>query len=173
MEKDVASTLFVATGESFWRAGKKEEAITVLKKGLEAHPNYPPVHFALGQCYWENGDLTSAKEEFAAVLKLDPENILAYRSLAKIYSQSGEEKLLAEAYEAVLQLDPFDPEAKAYYDQSQAQRIPFATVSIAELYESQGYWVEALDVYKELLSREPDNETIKNKIAVLSAKIGQ
>lgn len=173
MQNGVESTLFVATGESYWRAGKKKEAIELLKKGLVTHPHYPPAHLVLGQCYWEAGDLRSAKEEFLTVLRLDPENIPAYRCLAQFYSQAGEEKLLAETYETILQLNPFDPEAKAYFEKAQAQRIPFATIAIAELYEAQGYWREALNVYRELLAREPDNETIKNKIATLSAKIGE
>ncbi len=163
----------MATGEEHWRAGKKEEAIESLKQGIVLRPNYPPLHLVLAQWFWETDKPGMAKDECLRVLQFDPENSVAYRFLAKIYSHLSDEKSLAETNETILQLDPFDPEAQAYIEKNADQRIPFATIAIAELYESQGYWHEALAVYKELLSREPDNEIIKNKINTLSTTIGQ
>lgn len=173
MEKPVAPYDFVATGEDLWRAEKKEEAIQILKLGLESHPDCLPGLIVLGRYCAEAGDTASALTLFNRALKLDPENIVVYHLIAQLLAPSGDEKSLVETWEAILHLDPYHPEAKAYFAKTSAHHPPIATISIAELYESQGYWTEAIDIYKELASRDPDNELLKAKIAALTTKKGQ
>jgi tetratricopeptide (TPR) repeat protein len=44
---------------------------------------------------------------------------------------------------------------------------PTATETLAEIYLKQGFTEEALNIYKELLSQDPENEVLKSKIAEL------
>lgn len=50
---------------------------------------------------------------------------------------------------------------------SSINNVPVSTVTLAELYESQGYSEEALRIYTDLLSKDPDNTEISQRIMEL------
>jgi len=42
------------------------------------------------------------------------------------------------------------------------------TVTLAELYEKQGYRQQAEEVYREILNRDPENQEVKRRLKALS-----
>jgi hypothetical protein len=53
---------------------------------------------------------------------------------------------------------------------SSEQHDPLSTLTLAELYEQQGFIVKALDIYRAILTDDPDNAQLQAKIASLVSK---
>lgn len=56
---------------------------------------------------------------------------------------------------------------------AQAQKSAMSTVTLAELYYKQGYHDKALSIYQALLSERPDDQELKDKVAMLHGLIEQ
>jgi tetratricopeptide (TPR) repeat protein len=113
VEKDPSSTLFVPLAEKYRQAGQLDEAIEVLKKGIEHQPGYMSGRVALGKIYLEKDMKNEAKVEFEQVVINIPDNIFAQRKLADIYKDIGEVDPAISQYEKVLELHPADEEVES------------------------------------------------------------
>ena len=51
--------------------------------------------------------------------------------------------------------------------------LPLATVTLAELYEGQGFFERALEVYTDLLNKDPESSTLKERVTDLSNRLGK
>jgi len=112
LEKNPDSKLFVPLAEEYRKAEMFDEAIEVLKQGLELQPNYMSARVALGKIYLEKEMLDEARAEFEKVVKAIPDNLFAHKKLAEIYKETGNvEKALME-YETILKLNPLDEDAQ-------------------------------------------------------------
>ncbi len=49
---------------------------------------------------------------------------------------------------------------------------PLATVTLAELYEGQGFLEKALEVYMDLLNKDPESLRLKERVNDLSIRLG-
>ena len=112
VEKDPSSTLFVPLAEKYRQTGQLDEAIEILKKGIERQPGYMSGRVALGKIYLEKDMKTEAKVEFEQVVINIPDNIFAQRKLADIYKDLGEVDTAISQYEKVLELHPADEEVE-------------------------------------------------------------
>lgn len=109
--KDPNSKLFVPLAEEYRKEGMVEEAIEVLRAGLEKQPGYMSARVALGKIYLEKGLQKEAREEFENVIKMIPDNLYSQKKLAEIYRDSGETDLAIKAYRTVLKLNSMDEDA--------------------------------------------------------------
>jgi tetratricopeptide (TPR) repeat protein len=112
VSKDPASKLFVPLAEEYRKAGMHDEAIEVLKTGIEHQPGYMSARVALGKIYLEKGMKLEAQEEFEKVARAIPNNLFAQRRLADIYRETGQREKAIERYRTVLALNPMDEEAQ-------------------------------------------------------------
>jgi tetratricopeptide (TPR) repeat protein len=117
VSKDPTSKLFVPLAEEYRKAGMHDEAIEVLKTGIEHQPGYMSARAALGKIYLEKDMKLEAEEEFAKVVKAIPDNLFAHRKLADIYKEMGQREKAAEQYRTVLALNPLDEEAQLHLKQ--------------------------------------------------------
>ncbi|HKK00879.1 MAG TPA: tetratricopeptide repeat protein, partial [Desulfuromonadales bacterium] len=151
-----------------------------------------------GQC----GDLSAAMGSFARALDLDADNLPALKGLAKAKHQSGDaaaarqllEKAATlapddEALRQFLKRLPPDPEEKASEPIPSApspqpsvrssrrghrtSADPFTTVTIAEIYIRQGFLRRALKIYRDLLSSDPSDENIRQRLIALKQQIAE
>jgi tetratricopeptide (TPR) repeat protein len=113
VEKDPSSTLFVPLAEKYRQAGQLDDAIEVLKRGIDNQPGYMSARVALGKIYLEKDMKAEARSEFEQVVISIPDNIFAQRKLADIYKDTGEVDLAIKQYEKVLELHPDDEEVQA------------------------------------------------------------
>lgn len=111
VSKDPNSRLFVPLAEEYRKEGMTEDAIDVLRAGLERQPGYMSARVALGKIYLEKGMQAEAREEFENVVKSIPDNLYAQKKLAEIYRDAGEKDLAIKSYRAVLKLNSMDEEA--------------------------------------------------------------
>jgi len=61
------------------------------------------------------------------------------------------------------------PEQKGPNEDNQA--APLATITLAQLFESQGYFGRALEIYQDIVNKEPNNQELKDRIQVLQCRL--
>jgi len=111
VEKDPNSKLYVPLAEEYRKEGRLDEAIEVLRKGIERQPGYMSARVSLGKIYFEKGQMNEARGEFESVIKSIPDNLFAHKKLAEIYRGTNEKALAIKAYRMFLKLNPMDEEA--------------------------------------------------------------
>ena len=82
------SRIFVGLAEEYRRAGRYEDALNTLKKGLESHPTYLSAQIALARLYQETWRTQEAIDAFSKVLAMDRENLVAAKALSELYESS-------------------------------------------------------------------------------------
>ncbi len=108
MDKSRADRFFIPIAEEYIKAGKLDEAIVVLKKGLQKYPNYLGARVSLGKVHLEKGMIDEAMIEFENVVQVSPDNLFAYRRLVVIYKDLGRIDDAIKACEKVLEFSPRD-----------------------------------------------------------------
>src|SRR5262245_55343457 len=89
LEKDPGSRLFAQLAEELRKDGKHEEAVTVARKGLEKHRNYPSARLTLARALLDSAQPGEAKPELEQIVKASPDNILASRLLGDALEDLG------------------------------------------------------------------------------------
>ncbi len=90
------SRQFYQLGELLRRDGRAEEAVAVLKRGLQYWPKYVAAWVSLGRAELERGAADGAIAALERAIELDPENPVAWRLLAEGREIAGDvERALA------------------------------------------------------------------------------
>ena len=110
MIKDKNGRNFIPVAEDYIRKGLLDEAIDLLKEGVERYPGYLSARVSLGKAYLEKGLINEAMQEFETVVRVSPDNLLAHRKLALIYQDAGRTDAAIKACDAVLIFSPKDKE---------------------------------------------------------------
>ncbi len=145
LARDPSSKLFVPLAEEYRQAGMYDEAIEVLLKGLERHPNYTSARVVLGKIYLERGDVEKAKEEFERVVQIVPDNLFAQKKLAEIYRDTGNMEKALYHYEKVLELNPSDEDARRVVDELK----PGEEEPVEDLFEAEDFMEEPVEAVEE------------------------
>jgi len=184
VDKDPNSKLFIPLAEEYKKAGMYNEAIDVLKKGIERQPGYMSAYVSLGKIYIERDMLKEAKVEFEKVISEIPDNLYAHKKLAEIYRDLGEKDRAMKEFETVLQLNPMDewavmsledfkaPKTVEHIEKSifeQETETPSLSLTDADPYILQEKYMEAMNVYRKILSIEPGNIQVMQRIEELKA----
>jgi len=106
--KDPKSRIFVQLADAYRKNNMIDEALEILQKGLQHHPNYGLAYLILGKCYFDKRMYAQAKDSFEKTLSFDPQNIVALRMLAQICETTKDEEGQISAYKGILTIDPFD-----------------------------------------------------------------
>jgi tetratricopeptide (TPR) repeat protein len=117
VEKDPDSKLFLPLAEEYRKEGMFDEAIDVLKKGLERHPSYVTARVALGKTYLEQGKEDEALGEFEEVIAAVPDNLFAQKKIAEIYRDRGDMEKALQHFQKVAYLNPNDDDAAKFLDE--------------------------------------------------------
>src|SRR5271156_2810904 len=142
--------------QQYEATGKSElatRAIDSYKKALDLAPNSTVIMERLAETRAKAQQLREAVEEARAVLKLDPDNVDAHRLLARIYvrtlgdqgaSDSQKENLAKaiEEFQAILKIQPDDA---------------YSSLWLARLYRFENRHMDAENVLRDVLRRDPGN----------------
>lgn len=170
--KDPKSRIFVQLADAYRKNNMVDEALDVLKQGLQYHPKYPLAYLILGKCYFDKRMFNQAKDAFEKTIEYDPVNIVAMRMLAQVCESLKDEACQIKAYKGIVSIDPSDEMAKNKLVQLEAgQKKEIYTLTIAQEYERQGNLKEALNVYEHLSFMDPTDLAIKQKIEELRDRI--
>lgn len=195
LSTDPRSTIFVSLSEAYRKMGLLDDAYAVAVKGLEQLPDYAPGHVVLARVRCQKGDLPGSRESFSRALELEPDSLAALVGFSRLYLLQDQ---MAEARVLLLrarELSPADPvinklllglpepvpeetnepsvaaetELPPAEDTSAASPEPLISPTLAELYLKQGMTDKALELYRELLQRDPDNLDLRRRIRDLES----
>jgi tetratricopeptide (TPR) repeat protein len=171
--KDPKSRIFVQLADLYRKNNMIDEALDVLNKGFEFHPDYPVAYLIQGKCYHDKRSYVQARDAFEKTIALDPQNIVALRMLAKTCEILKDERGQIDAYKSIVAIDPLDANAKERLSMLEAlqRKEPMYTVAMAEEYEKQGNHEEAVRIYEHLLYTDPSDLTLNQKVSELKKAI--
>lgn len=98
-------------------------------------------------------DFTPDAEQPASSLESDDSKACADYEVAEVPATADEHTLTTRE----------SPDAEA-------EIVPLATVTLAELYEGQGFFEKALEVYSDLLHKDPDNQLLQERVSQLMVR---
>jgi len=188
---DPRSTIFVSLAEAYRKMGFFNDAREIIVKGLELHPDFGPAYVVLARIECQLDHVEASCAAFERALALDPDSLAALVGYARV-------KLLLqrddEARDLLLHarsLSPADPVINKMLlglaPQPEAEEEPAAVVAfvpppvnkltalasttLADLYLAQGLSAKALTLYRQLLTRNPDNLELRRKIREIEGRV--
>lgn len=248
LAKDSRSYCFAPLSELYRKLGLLDDAVSVAKKGIEAHPEYIGGFMVLGRALFEQGNRDEARASLEKVVLATPENLIAQRILSQIYQEEGNLIAAERALQLLVTFNPGDTESSLALEalqrsmqtsmdneplSSPALNVPevesaeeasgtieaeqssssfdlddsfefgdtvdahvgsgsagddlledgapaaepgiepLATVTLAELYEGQGFLEKALEIYRDLLNKDPESLRLKERVTDLSIRLGR
>ena len=188
---DPRSTIFVSLAETYRKMGLFNDAREIAVKGLEQHPDFGPAYVVLAriECQLENFDASCAG--FERALALDPNSLAALVGYARVKLLLQHDNEARDLLLHARSLSPADPvinkmllglssppevdvEVPAQVFQSSLppanNLTALASTTLADLYLAQGLTEKALALYRQLLSRNPDNLKLRRKIRELEGR---
>lgn len=182
IDNDPHTTAYVALSDACRHLGMLDEALSAAWRGVEVHPSFAPGYLALGRAQVEYGDLDEAERSFRQGLECDPDSAGLLRQLSRLCLLRGDRGQACDLLARAVELDPEDivlvnlhkslqpvpaPSAEAETEAcSEAGEEPlFATATVADLYIRQGYPDKARRIYLDLLQRQPEDQSLLERLA--------
>lgn len=91
-EEDPSPQLSLHLAEEYRRLDRREEAVYVLGRALEEHPEHVAARVALGRYRLELGDVDEARQILEQVVAEDPTHLVANKLLVGLYMDIGRDK---------------------------------------------------------------------------------
>jgi tetratricopeptide (TPR) repeat protein len=160
--------------------GLGDEAMAALQRIVAALPEDVSSQLQLGRLLVEAGDQVSAIKVYRIALEFAPEDVecrLQLESLERLpgsttslsdddYDESDDDEII----EDLEILEEFDEEyTEAEPQLSDTAHDPLSTVTLAELYVTQGFIKKALEIYHAILVDNPLDQAINERITELQA----
>jgi tetratricopeptide (TPR) repeat protein len=89
LARDPASLAFLDLGEALRRDGRVDVALTIVRRGLDRHPESVDAHNLMARVAIDKHDFVRAAEEWQTVLRLAPDHVGALKGLGYICYQEG------------------------------------------------------------------------------------
>ena len=103
---------FVPLANAYRRSGDLRRAMSLLRQGLQKHPDYLSAHIVLGRCLADQGESGAAEAEFRHVLAVDPQNLIALRTLGELAIGQRNLEDARKWYQELLTVDPMNEDAR-------------------------------------------------------------
>jgi tetratricopeptide (TPR) repeat protein len=168
---------YVVLGKCHYDREEKDQARTAFQKVLSLDENNLVALKYLGMILVEHGDQAAAMEHFKHILALDPDNLEIRSKLENLQQQEIEtadsepESEESDEDEEIILLDEIlddDFEGEPIRLGSEKETSDeLATLTLADIYASQGYVHKAKGIYEEVLRKWPDHSQAKEKLAAL------
>lgn len=134
--------------------GNTEQAKALLESSLEKKADYTPAILLLGQIALEEGNLDQAIRSVEAALFFDQQNPLLFYQLGVLHMAEGNYDTAITAFQGALRIDASYANAQFF---------------LAQAFALQGRAEDALTLFRDLGTRNPDNETLTEIIRVLES----
>ncbi len=106
-------------GNTWWKKGDYNKAISYYSKALELEPNGIPAYINRGSLLSEKGEYDKALLDFNKVIELDPKFAVAYKNRGLTWYEKGEYDKAISDYSKAIELDP--NYVDAYYNRGNAR----------------------------------------------------
>jgi tetratricopeptide (TPR) repeat protein len=190
---DPRSTVFVSLAETYRKMGLFNDAREIVAKGLELHPDFGPAYVVLARIECQLDNIEASCTAFEQALALDPDSLAALVGYARVKLLLHDDAAARELLLHARSLSPADPvinkmllgltpQPEAEEEVSSVPPVvesePFkannltalASTTLADLYLAQGLTEKALGLYRQLLSRNPDNLELRRKIREIEGR---
>ncbi|HIJ88987.1 MAG TPA: hypothetical protein HPP97_15135 [Desulfuromonadales bacterium] len=152
--------------------GLDEEALAALLRIVAAVPEDVSSQKLLALLLIKAGKRESAIQVYQIALEFAPEDVECRLQLESLERSAGSAAFYDEDVEEIIEdleiLDEFDEEyLETESLQAKAAHDPLATVTLAELYVTQGYVNKALEIYRAIQDENPADRTIKERVTEL------
>jgi tetratricopeptide (TPR) repeat protein len=183
---EAAPRIYQRVAELYQQQGKNEEALHSYTQLLEIKSDDPKIYHAVAAMYRQRKDLNAAINIYKQAIETGLAQPDIYSSLGSLYLQSGNEKDAIEAYNQAIQNG--EPRIEIYQAlerlyQAQGNKIgldllwdtyavvnrhhPKALYQLAQYYQSNGKWLKAVTLSKEMIANAPTNATYRKFLAGL------
>jgi len=162
---------YVVQGKCLYDARRPADAEAAFRRVLELDAKNLVALKYLGIIHAERGDSKRAHDFFEHILALDPGDkeirtrIREVREVAAETAAASDDAVEIEDIED----DGFEGASITLRDEK-VTSDEIATITLADIYASQGYDSKALKIYREVLRRQPGHPGLSEKIAVLEEK---
>ncbi|WP_305042481.1 tetratricopeptide repeat protein [Geoalkalibacter sp.] len=165
------------------RADCAAEAQQFGRIGIRRFPDSADLHLEQARLLVESQDFSGALESLNQVLHLAPENVEALWLAADAHHRLGRAGEARDALTRLLrlhpghqaardllsQLEPATPTARGALEVGGKRTI--STPTLAEIFVKQGYLSKAIQIYEDLLARDPGNERLRGRLRQLQEDI--
>lgn len=160
-QDDPSSIVFAPIAEYFLIYGMVDDALKVCREGLKQHPELVSGRIVMARIHMRRGNWEEALAELNRALSIVPENPMARRLVTEIGLLRNREKSNERA--AYQHLAATDLAELCGGSSS------WNTMTMANVFASQGHYSHAREIYRSILDREPDNEAARKGMASLPA----
>ncbi|MBI1820905.1 MAG: tetratricopeptide repeat protein [Nitrospirae bacterium] len=166
------------------KLGDYQQALTVVENTLRSHPDDPQLLHQAGLTYYEMGNYTQALEFEQKAVKYDPNTFYIHEAIGRIAEVEGRYTEAYNAYDTALKLAPFSSEVhldlervyeaqKRYKDAIKEYKVAFELgedniyyiTSFCQLYYKISEYQYAVDCFKDVLKRDPENNAAKGLLS--------
>ena len=158
-------------GQIYQETAREDMAFTEYREVLKHDPDHPwakaryeGIQFRKtqeamdsGRAYFSSGDSEAAKTSYLRALYYTPQSTEAHRALADIYTSESQFENAIVHFKAAVNDEPENTELLAAYADA--------------LFQS-GDNALSMEVYQQLLSMDPDNETARQRVETLKNRLG-
>ncbi|MBU4524198.1 MAG: tetratricopeptide repeat protein [Desulfomicrobium sp.] len=102
----------IALSVIYAETGRLEEALDVVRRGIEARPDSRVLHFRAANLAADSGDMPGAERHLLRLKELDPENRGVMVLLASLYERMGDAARVEGILTGMLEADPASEEAR-------------------------------------------------------------
>ena len=163
------STLYVALGDLYKKAGKLDEAVVEYKMALWIDSMNYSAYSGLVQAYEEMGDYDNAIAYYEKYIKIHPNNAVLHSSVANLYFMKGELEEAVAHYQSAISINP-KPDWTSIVAQTlgyiQQNVVKNTDCAIANYQLANVLSPKEIDVYVSLGSAFYDNDDYKNALIV-------
>ncbi len=165
--------------------GKVSDALRVCIRGISLFPDDIRLRQCLSECYLELGFISLAEQEMIRITGQIERLVPVYKTLAGLFERQGRDEKAVLAIKKYLAHFPNDREAlerlrnlKTKEEVSPTRTQPpkeivseIATHTLAEIYEGQGQLQAAIDTYKKLVEKDPEDFRARERMQQLHDQI--
>jgi tetratricopeptide (TPR) repeat protein len=186
---------YLSMSKLYATVGKKDEAINVLNRAIEAFPDDADLQVQVVDQLVSEGKFDEAKELLKQLAQKEPDNIGIKEQIAHIHSLKGNKEKAWDVYSEIIdelhlikkpaqlieilkefsEQDPVEIGkrlAYLYKEIEENQNALQEFLGVGRLLRESGMYEEALNIYNEAKSLDPDNEETNNAIAELNKEMG-
>jgi ribosomal protein S12 methylthiotransferase accessory factor len=125
-EEEDIPYIYAFMGEALKDMGEYEEAIKVLRLGVEKDDDREDLHNLLGFCFYKLEDFDSAAKAFTCAIEVDPSNAIDYANLGVNLRKLGRKEEAIKNFKIALTMEPFMEFARTHLDELFAEIKPVA-----------------------------------------------
>ncbi len=156
-----SADLHLRLGETYRRMGNIPQAIETFRKVRQLSPNNPDAGLWLALLLHQTGREVDAKAEYEQILRVQSDNAIALNNLAYVIAEQGGDLDVALTYAQRAMAVAY-----ARKEVPSQQRNPEIADTLGWIYIRKGLHKEALDIYRELVAKIPENPVFRYHYAM-------